>query len=162
MTNLPQHQALSEDITIRPATAEDLPEVIALLVDDVLGAGRETFDEQSRKPYEQAFEQIEADPRNDVLIALVDGEVIGCLQLTLIPNLSFKGGLRAQIEALRVKAEYRGQGLGARLVSHAIDVARANKCRMVQLTSNKTRNDAIRFYEGLGFEPTHVGFKLYL
>lgn len=162
MANASIRQDSTEGVTIRSATAEDLPSVIALLVDDVLGAGRETSSQQRLEPYEQAFAEINSDPRNDVFVAVAAEEIVGCLQLTLIPNLTFEGGLRAQVEGVRVKSSYRGHGLGSHILKHAIDVARANNCRMVQLTSNKSRDEAIRFYENLGFEPTHIGFKLYL
>lgn len=148
-------------VTFRPARSGDLAVIIALLSDDKLGVNRESF-EGSSQAYEQAFAEIDGDPNNMIYVAEDDGRVIGCLQVTFIANLSFKGGRRALVEAVRVADSHQGQGLGKRLMEHAIDLARERGCRLVQLTSNKERADAIRFYEQLGFQPSHVGFKLYL
>jgi len=149
------------DVTFRPAWAGDLPEIVALLVDDPLGATRETG-QGSLQAYEQAFAEIDNDPNNMVYVADDSGAVIGCLQVTFIANLSFEGGKRALIEAVRIADSHQGQGLGRAFMRYAIDVAREKKCKIVQLTSNTQRSDAIRFYEQLDFQPTHVGFKLYL
>ena len=149
------------DITIRPCRADDLEQVIGLLADDMLGAGREARDADVA-PYRAAFSEIEADPRNTVYVAEAEGRIVGCYQITIIPNLSFQGGRRAQIEGVRVTGEMRGRGLGEQLMRHAIEIAREHGCRIVQLTSNRERSDALRFYERLGFGPSHVGFKLYL
>jgi GNAT superfamily N-acetyltransferase len=149
------------NVTFRPARSSDLAEIIALLADDKLGANRESV-EGNRDAYEQAFAEIESDPDNMITVAEDDGVVIGCLQVTFIANLTFKGARRALIEAVRVADSHQGQGLGKRLMEHVIDLARKRGCKIVQLTSNKERPDAIRFYEQLGFQPTHVGFKLYL
>ena len=151
----------SERIEIRPARAEDLGAVVRLLADDVLGAGREDAAANLAR-YETAFAEIDADPRNTVYVAERGSEIIGCYQLTIIPNLSFTGSRRAQIEGVRVAASARGLGLGEQLMRHAIDRARAEGCGLVQLTSNNERPDALRFYERVGFKPTHTGFKLYL
>ena len=148
-------------VTYRPARAEDLPVIVALLLDDPLGATRESGD-GSLAPYEQAFREIDADPNNLVIVAEDEGRVIGCLQVTFIANLSFEGGTRALIEAVRIADSHQGQGLGRAIIEHAIGLAKERKCRMVQLTSNTQRPDALKFYERIGFQPTHVGFKLYL
>lgn len=148
-------------VTFRLARNSDLAEIVALLVDDPLGATREAH-QGSLRPYEQAFAEIEGDPNNMVYVAEDGGAVIGCLQITFIANLSFAGGKRALIEAVRIADSHQGQGLGRALMIFAIDIAREKKCRIVQLTSNTQRGDAIRFYEQLGFQPSHVGFKLYL
>jgi GNAT superfamily N-acetyltransferase len=149
------------DVTFRPARAGDLPEIVALLVDDPLGAKRESG--QGRlQAYEQAFAEIDCDPNNIVYVAVDSEAVIGCLQVTFIANLSFEGGKRALIEAVRIADSHQGRGLGRAIMRYAIDVARERGCKIVQLTSNTQRRDAIRFYEQLGFQPTHVGFKLYL
>ncbi len=148
-------------VKFRPARSSDLATVIALLADDKLGVNRESF-EGSSQAYEQAFAEIDGDPNNMIYVAEDDGLVIGCLQVTFIANLTFKGGRRALIEAVRVADSHQGQGLGKRLMEHAIDLARERGCKIVQLTSNKERADAIRFYEQLGFQSSHVGFKLYL
>lgn len=153
---------MAGDVTIRPCVGEaDLACVVELLSTDVLGSTREGTAEEL-DPYARAFAEIEADPNNTVYVVEDAGEVIGCYQLTLIPNLSFKGGKRAQVEGVRVADHARGRGIGEKMMAHAIETARAAGCRMVQLTSNRQRDDALRFYERLGFEPTHIGFKYYL
>lgn len=151
----------AETVTIRPCTLDDLDAVVALLANDLLGAGREAAGADLAS-YRQAFAEIEADPRNTVYVAEQGGQVVGCYQLSIIPNLTFEGGWRAQIEGVRVCADARGAGVGEQLMRHAIAIAGQEKCRLVQLTSNRTRDGALRFYERHGFEPTHVGFKLYL
>lgn len=132
-----------------------------LISDDVLGAHREAGT-ATIEPYHHAFSEISKDPNNRVYVAEVDGAVVGCYQLTLIANLSFEGGRRALIEGVHVDAAWRNQGIGRQLMDHAVKISQAENCRIVQLTSNKQREDALRFYERLGFLPTHVGFKLYL
>ena len=148
-------------VIYRPARAEDLPVIVALMQDDPLGKTRESG-EGSLAPYRRAFKEIDADPNNFVIVAEDQGRVIGCLQVTFIANLSFEGGTRAQIEGVRIADSHQGQGLGRAIIEHAIGLAKERKCRMVQLTSNKQRPGAIKFYQQLGFEPTHEGFKLYL
>jgi GNAT superfamily N-acetyltransferase len=146
-----------ESILLREARREDVPEIVALLADDLLGAGREGPVDDA---YLAAFEQIAADPRSRLLVADRDGRVVGTLQLTMLPGLSRHGMLRGQIEAVRVAADQRGQRLGRRLIEWAIEVARGQGCGLVQLTSDKQRPDAIRFYESLGFTASHEGLKL--
>ncbi|MEU6669392.1 GNAT family N-acetyltransferase [Streptomyces sp. NPDC046727] len=146
------------DLEIRAATADDLPAIVAMLADDPLGAQRESPDDLT--PYRTALERLAADPNQHVVVAVRDGRVIGTLQLTIIPGLSHKGATRALIEAVRIHADERGSGLGGRLIEWAIDTSRQLDCRMVQLTSDKTRTDAHRFYERLGFTASHEGFKL--
>lgn len=145
---------------IRPATIDDVPAIVAMLADDPLGASRETPDDLS--PYLRAFETVEADPHQFLVVAERAGEVVGTLQLTLLPGLSRRGAVRAQIEAVRVRAGERGAGLGARLIEWAVDEARRRGCALVQLTSDRSRQRAHHWYERLGFEATHVGFKLNL
>lgn len=132
---------------------------MALLADDVLGASREG---QVDDAYLAAFEQIAADPRCRLVVAEADGRIAGTLQLTVLPGLSRNGMLRAQIEAVRVAAGERGRGLGRQMIGWAIEVSREQGCGLVQLTSDKRRRDAIRFYESLGFEASHEGLKLVL
>ncbi|MFJ4949624.1 GNAT family N-acetyltransferase [Streptomyces sp. NPDC088760] len=147
-----------DDLEIRAATADDLPAIVALLADDPLGAQRESPDDLT--PYQTALERLAADPNQHVVVAVRAGRVIGTLQLTIIPGLSHKGATRALIEAVRIHIDERGSGLGSRLIEWAIDTAQTLDCRMVQLTSDKTRTDAHRFYERLGFSASHEGFKL--
>jgi GNAT superfamily N-acetyltransferase len=147
-------------VKIRRATEEDVPAIVALLAQDVLGATRESLDDMT--PYRKAFQGIDADPNQFLAVAERDGEVVGTLQLTYLSGLSRMGGTRAQIEAVRVRATERGTGLGSRLITWAVDQARERGCILVQLTSDSTRTDAHRFYEQLGFTASHVGFKLTL
>ncbi|UGY92529.1 GNAT family N-acetyltransferase [Streptomyces gobiensis] len=148
------------DLTIRRASADDVPAIVAMLADDHLGAQRETPGELA--PYQAAFEQIDGDPQQRLVIAERDGRTVGTLQLTVIPGLSRQGAARALIEGVRVHADERGTGLGTDLIEWAIEESRRLKCAMVQLTSDATRVDAHRFYERLGFAASHLGFKMML
>ena len=149
------------DVVIRRATLDDLPAVIAMLADDPLGATRESPADLT--PYQQAFEAIDADPNQVLVVADRNGEAIGTLQLTIIPGLSRQGASRGLVEAVRVAASARSTGLGTTLMEWSIEEARARGCVMVQLTSDKTRTDAHRFYtDRLGFTNSHEGFKLAL
>ncbi|MFI8963237.1 GNAT family N-acetyltransferase [Streptomyces sp. NPDC053493] len=148
------------DLEIRPAAPGDLPAIVAMLADDPLGAQRESPDDLT--PYTAAFERLAQDPNQHVVVAVRAGKVVGTLQLTVIPGLSRRGTTRSVIEGVRIHAEERGSGLGSRLIEWAVEQSRAQGCRLVQLTSDVTRTDAHRFYERLGFEPSHVGFKLSL
>jgi GNAT superfamily N-acetyltransferase len=145
-------------VRIRRATEEDVPAIVAMLADDALGATRESPDDLT--PYRKAFQDIDADPNQFLAVADRDGEVVGTLQLTYLPGLSRKGGTRAQIEAVRVRATERGTGLGSQLIAWAVDQARQRGCILVQLTTDTARTDAHRFYEQLGFTASHLGFKL--
>ena len=149
------------DVVIRRATLDDLPAVIAMLADDPLGATRES--PAHLTPYQQAFEAIDADPNQVLVVADRNGEAIGTLQLTIVPGLSRQGASRGLVEAVRVAASARSTGLGTTLMEWSIEEARARGCVMVQLTSDKTRTDAHRFYtDRLGFTNSHEGFKLTL
>jgi GNAT superfamily N-acetyltransferase len=148
------------EVRIRRATEADVPAIVALLAEDVLGATRESPDDLT--PYRTAFKGIDADPNQFLAVAERDGEVVGTMQLTYLPGLSRMGGTRAQIEAVRVRGTERGTGLGSRLMAWAIDQARERGCILVQLTSDTTRTEAHRFYEQLGFTASHLGFKLTL
>ncbi|MFD8976404.1 GNAT family N-acetyltransferase [Streptomyces sp. NPDC059593] len=146
------------DLTLRPATRAELPAVLALLADEdtVVDPASITVTEA----YERAFAAIEADPRNEMPV-LTDGEtVLGCLQITYIPGLGKGGAERALIEAVRIRADRRGGGLGRELMERAVARARARGCALVQLTSDKRRTEAHRFYASLGFARSHDGFKL--
>lgn len=148
----------------RDARREDVPAIVALLGDDVLGASREADagEADTDEAYRVAFEQIQSDPRSRLIVAEADGQVAGTLQLSLLPGLSRHGMLRAQIEGVRVAAPHRGQGLGRTMIEWAIGQARQHGCGLVQLTSDKRRHGAIRFYESLGFTASHEGLKLSL
>ncbi|MER6815292.1 GNAT family N-acetyltransferase [Spirillospora sp. NPDC000708] len=149
-------------MTFREATAADLPEIVRLLADDPLGATRETLAEEIPEAYVTAFAAIEKDPNNHLIVADVAGTVAGTLQLTYIPGLTYTGGERAQIEGVRIAADERGRGLGQTMLAWAIDQARARGCRVVQLTTDRQRPDAIRFYQKIGFRPSHMGMKYHL
>ncbi|NUS84276.1 MAG: GNAT family N-acetyltransferase [Streptomyces sp.] len=148
------------DFEIRRATADDIPAIVAMLADDPLGARRESPDDLA--PYQAAFERIDRDPGQRLVVAIRDGRTVGTLQLTVIPGLSRRGATRSIIEAVRIHADERGGGLGTQLIQWAVDESRREGCVLVQLTSDATRTDAHRFYERLGFEASHVGFKLAL
>ncbi|MBQ1032990.1 GNAT family N-acetyltransferase [Micromonospora sp. C97] len=148
------------DLIYREAVRADLPAVIALLADDVLGKARD-FTEVD-EAYERAFAAIDADPRNQLIVAEQCGDLVGCLQITYIPGLGRHGSERSLIESVRVRSDRRGQGLGRDLMTWAIDQARQRGCALVQLTTDKTRTDAHRFYLGLGFVASHEGMKLAL
>jgi GNAT superfamily N-acetyltransferase len=142
---------------VRAATAADIPAIMRLLADDELGQSRESADESI---YMAAFAQIERDPNNMILVAAVAGAVAGCAQLTVIPGLGRGAVTRGQIEAVRVASGHRGQGLGRWFMQELIETARKRGCGLVQLTSDRQRHDAHRFYERLGFAASHLGFKL--
>ncbi|WP_122616534.1 GNAT family N-acetyltransferase [Streptomyces sp. Tu 4128] len=148
------------DLEIRRTTAADIPAVVAMLADDPLGAQRESPDDLD--PYLAALERLDADPNQHVVVAVRDSRVVGTLQLTIVPGLSRRGATRSIIEGVRVHADERGSGLGTQLIEWAIDESRRQGCQLVQLTSDKTRIDAHRFYERLGFSSSHTGFKLQL
>lgn len=147
-------------LTFRDAIAEDLESLVALLADDELGSTRENLALPLDNSYRQAFELISNDPGNDLLVAIDEGGIVGMLQLTIIPYLTHTGTTRALIEGVRVKSDVRNKGVGQQLIGEAIRRARNKQCGLVQLTSDKTRPDAIRFYEKLGFVCSHEGLKL--
>lgn len=149
-------------LTFRVATREDLDALVRMLADDVLGIQRERYEHPLPQAYTTAWEAIERDPNNDILVAGTGGEVVGMLQLTIVPSLSFQGQPRAGIESVRVASHLRGQGIGTQLMRFAIQQARARGCHVVQLTTHNSRTDAHRFYERLGFKATHHGMKLNL
>ena len=148
------------DLEIRAAVADDVPAIVAMLADDPLGAQRESPDDLS--PYLAALQRLTDDPNQHLVVAVRDGRVVGTLQLTIIPGLSRRGTVRSIIAAVRIHAEERGSGLGTQLIEWAIETSRNEGCQLVQLTSDKSRVDAHRFYERLGFTASHVGFKLQL
>ncbi|MFG2822402.1 GNAT family N-acetyltransferase [Kitasatospora sp. NPDC048365] len=150
----------TSDLLIRPATADDLPAIVAMLADDPLGATRESPDDLT--PYRAAYATIAADPHQHLVVAERAGRVVGTLQLTLVPGLSRRGATRTVIEAVRIHADERGAGLGTDLIEWAVTTSRGLDATLVQLTSDASRTDAHRFYERLGFTASHLGFKLAL
>lgn len=150
------------DVSFRRATEADVAAIVALLADDGLGRGRENPALPLGRRYLDAFAALDSDPNQLLVVAERDGTVVGCLQLTFIPGLSRLGMWRGQIEAVRVAASERSTGLGGAMVGWAIERCRARGCGLVQLTTDKTRADAHRFYERLGFVASHEGMKLAL
>ncbi|MFE0256567.1 GNAT family N-acetyltransferase [Streptomyces sp. NPDC059010] len=148
------------DLEIRPAVADDIPAIVAMLADDPLGAQRESLNDLT--PYLAAFQRLSSDPNQHLVVAVREGRVVGTLQLTVIPGLSRQGSTRSIIEAVRIHADERGSGLGTQLIEWAVAESKRQNCQLVQLTSDKTRTDAHRFYERLGFTASHMGFKLSL
>ena len=146
-------------VSFHRAEPAHLDQILDLLQDDELGKHRET-DEVGT--YRRAFETVDADPNQVLVVGRERSRVVAFLQLTYIPGLSLKGSKRAQIEAVRVTADRRSEGIGAALIEHAIDLARAEGCGVVQLTTNRRRQQARAFYERLGFTNSHNGMKLYL
>jgi ribosomal protein S18 acetylase RimI-like enzyme len=145
---------------VRRAARADVPAIVALLAADQLGATRDGG--ADLEPYERAFAAIDADPAQ-LLVVVTEppsGAIPATLQLTVIPGLARRGSVRGQIEAVRVHEDLRGRGLGEALMTWAIDEARARGCTLIQLTSDKRRGDALRFYARLGFTASHEGFKL--
>jgi GNAT superfamily N-acetyltransferase len=150
-------------VTLREAVVDDVPSLVELLAADQLGSARDGADAvEGFAPYLRAFEALDADPAHLLVVADADERVVATLQLTFIPGLARRGALRAQIEAVRVHADRRGSGIGAAMIAWAVDEARRRGCALVQLTSDKRRTDAHRFYSSLGFTASHEGFKLML
>ncbi|MEO9825795.1 MAG: GNAT family N-acetyltransferase [Paracoccaceae bacterium] len=137
-----------------------MTDIISLLADDDLGTEREDLRQPLNQGYLSAFEEMTRDPNQMMCVAELDGDIVGCLQITFIPGLSYQGRWRGQIESVRIAKDLRGQGLGRQLIGWAVEQCRARKCGMVQLTAHKSRKDTHRFYASLGFEPMHEGFKL--
>ena len=149
------------DLTFRVATENDLVEIIKMLSDDQLGSQRERFEEPLPESYINAFEIIRKDPHQELTVAEENGEIVGTFQLSFIQYLTYRGGIRAQIEAVRVKSTHRGKGYGRKIFEYAIERARKNGAHLVQLTTDKKRPDALEFYKALGFVASHEGMKLH-
>jgi GNAT superfamily N-acetyltransferase len=149
-------------INIRKATHDDVAEIVRMLADDRLGEKREQYTNPLPHQYYAAFNEIDADKNNYLIVAEIDNKVIGTLQLTLIPYLTYQGGKRALIEAVRIDSAYRGKGIGKILFEWAITKSGTEGCHLVQLTTDKERPDALEFYKKLGFVPSHEGLKLFL
>lgn len=150
------------DLSYREARENDIPTLVEMLADDELGQTREDLSSPLNPRYLDAFHSIERDPNNELTVVESNGEVVGMLQLTFIPYLTHTGSWRCLIEGVRIASSQRGKGLGSKFLEWAISRAKEKECSIVQLTSDKQRPDAIRFYESLGFKATHEGFKLKL
>ena len=151
-----------EPLEFRRAAAADLEPIVELLANDPLGAKRERLQSPLPASYAAAFAAIDRDPNHELVVACRAQAVVGVMQLSFLPHLTYCGGWRAQIEGVRIAAHERSHGLGGRMLQWAIERARARGCHMVQLTTDKTRPEAKRFYESLGFVASHEGMKLHL
>lgn len=159
-------------LKFRQATQADLPEIVRMLADDFLGKQRERYENPLPESYLKAFEEINDDKNNELIVAVLseppalagglDETIVGTLQLTFTPSISFQGGKRATVESVRVDEKYRGQGIGHELMKWVIERAKQENCISMQLTTNSERTDAHRFYENLGFTKSHLGMKLKL
>lgn len=147
-------------LSFRRARRDDVPAIVEMLADDVLGAARERVEDPLPSAYFDAFAAIDADPNQHLLVAEQDGAIVGCLQLSFLAGLSRRGAWRALIEGVRVMRQKRGQRIGERMIAQAIDLARQRGCQVAQLTTDKRRHDTHRFYERLGFVASHEGMKL--
>lgn len=149
-----------EHIVFRSALLSDVPAIVALLADDQLGSTREITGTPPDARYVAAFNAIEADTNQRLVVVVDNDEVIGTLQLSFIPGIARMGSWRGQVEAVRIAAHRRDSGLGQKMFEWAIAECRARGCNLVQLTTDKSRTDAHRFYEKLGFVASHEGYKL--
>ena len=150
------------NLTHRKAKIDDLKAIVALLADDKLGHTREKSSNDFDKAYVDAFHKINSDPNQYLMVLEWNKKIIGTCHLTLIPSLTFTGSTRMQIEAVRVHSDARGQNIGQQMIELAINWGKEQGAKICQLTTNKERPDALRFYEKLGFKTTHEGMKLYL
>lgn len=150
------------DLLFRLATPDDLPEIVRMLADDDLGSQRERDEEPLPESYLLAFEKISADSNHELIVAELHGDVVGTLHLMFLPSLSYQGGLRAQVESVRVNSRFQNNGIGSRMMEWTIERAKERGAHIVQLTTHKSREDAHRFYERLGFQRSHLGMKLNL
>ena len=147
-------------LSFRLAGEADLDCIVAMLADDVLGSKRERYEQPLPKSYTEAFKAIASEPNNELVVACDGSKIVGVLQITFTPYITHQGGWRATIEGVRVSSSARGNGVGAQLIQWAVRCARERGCHLVQLTTDKKRDDALRFYERLGFEATHEGLKM--
>ena len=150
------------DLIFRRAIEKDVPAIVAMLADDVLGASREAAGPESTPKYLNAFRAIDADANQYLLVVESNGQIAGTLQLTFIAGLSRGGLKRGLIEAVRIARDRRGEKIGEAMIAWAIEKCRHESCGIVQLTTDKSRTDAHRFYDRLGFEPSHIGYKMML
>lgn len=147
----------------RKAIKDDLSAIVEMIADDELGRLRENFQTPLPNEYLLAFQKIDSDENQELtVIENDDSEIIGTLQLTFIPYLTYRGGIRAQIEAVRIRKDHRGLGIGKSMFEWAINRAKERKAHVIQLTTDKKRPDALLFYESLGFKASHEGMKMHL
>lgn len=153
---------MDETLLFRRATIQDLPAIVHMLADDDLGSQRERNENPLPETYIRAFNDINTDKNHELIVAELSGVVVGTLHLTFLPSISYQGGLRSQVESVRVDSKLRSKGIGAKMMQYAIVHAKARGAHLMQLTSHETRIHAHRFYEKLGFKKAHVGMKLTL
>ena len=151
-----------EDIVFRVASETELGQIIELLADDSLGVNRELAGPEVAPEYRTAFEEIDADPNNEIIVAAKGNRLIGCMQLTYTANLTHRASRRATIEGVRIAADFRSKGLGSAMLDWALDRCRRKGCGLVQLTTDLQREQAMAFYEKHGFRHSHAGMKLWI
>ena len=151
---------MTNNITFRNATIQDLDKIVYFLSDDELGKKRELYKQPLPDSYIKAFKSINSDPNNELIVACYHDEIVGVQQITFTPFITHQGGWRATIEGVRIASSELGKGVGSMLIRWAIQRAKERGCHMVQLTNDKKRSDALRFYESLGFKASHEGVKL--
>lgn len=149
----------TETLTLREATIDDLPAIIAMLADDILGKTRESTDDALPDVYREAFSQIDSDTNASVQLLTDGATILGCAQVNVLANLSLTGTTRGQIEGVRIAAAHRGRGLGSVMLDLLEQHLRDQGCGLMQFTTNRQRDEALSFYEQRGFEPSHIGFK---
>ena len=153
---------LGSNLRFRIAIEQDLDRIVEMLADDVLGSKRERYERPLPDSYIKAFQAITADPNNELVVACRGEEIIGVQQITFTPYITHQGGWRATIEGVRTSSSERGKGLGIELIRFGTQRAKERGCHLVQLTTDKKREDALRFYESLGFKASHEGLKMQL
>lgn len=152
---------MTQELKCRKASLNDLRTIITLLLEDDLGQTREHLDGDIDQRYVDAFQQIDTDSNQYLMVVELGEKIVGTCHLTLMPSLTFFGSVRLQIEAVRVSEKYRNQGIGQFMMTSAIDYGKSRGATIIQLTTNKQRSKAMEFYERLGFEATHEGMKMY-
>lgn len=153
----------NDELIFRKAKESDIPNIVKMLADDTLGVNREDYKKPLPQKYYDAFQNIIQDKSQELLIIYnYRDNIIGTLQLTFIPYLTYKGGLRAQIEAVRVHKDFRGGGFGRKIFEWAINRCKDRGAHMIQLTTDKQRPEGIKFYKAIGFNDSHIGMKFYL
>lgn len=153
---------LPDAVAFRSANPEDLEAIVRMLADDDLAQSRESTGGVVTEAYRMAFAAIDRDNQNHLIVGELDGRVVAVLQLTFIPNLTYNGGWRAQIEGVRVDRTLRGKGVGRRVIEYAVERAKGRKVAIIQLTTDKRRPEVVQFYESIGFRASHEGMKLWL
>ena len=152
----------SKKITFRMALEKDVDFIVQMLADDMLGSTRERYEQPLPDSYLNAFKSIESDPNNELVVACYGDDIVGVQQITFTPYLTRQGGWRATIEGVRTASTERGKGIGSKLIEYAIQRSKERGCQIVQLTTDKKREEALHFYERLGFKASHEGLKLHL